>query len=53
MNGYSSKWGITILYQKYWISIPSPYVITLKNKIPKKPLVATSSKGKKINFPYC
>ena len=23
---YSLKWGITIPYQKYWISIPSPSV---------------------------
>ena len=33
------------------------YSFTLYNKflkkIPKKPLVATSSKGKKINFPSC
>ena len=51
MNSYSLKWGITIPYKKYWISIPSPYVITFKKKFPKKLLVVTSSKGKKINFP--
>ena len=51
MNNYSSKWGITISYQKYWISIPLSYVITFKIFFPKNPLVATSSKGKKINFP--
>ena len=52
MNSYSSKGGITILYQKYSIAIPSPYIINFK-KFPRKPLVATFSKGKKINFPYC
>ena len=53
MNSYSSKWGISIPYQKYWISIPSPYIITFFKKFPKKPLVATTSKAKKINFPCC
>ena len=54
MNIYFSKWEIIISYQKYLISISSPYVITLKKKnFPKKLLVATSSKGKKINFLCC